>query len=244
MIKNTIFVVSDQYLDACYKEAEKYEFLLQGYGNFIDAIEGLKFINESEILGYVVLTDSIKETKKLNMFLEKCNMISNSKLFLFALKDKANLYKFIEPDKYKNLRFSYVTDMEVVTDLTLDRDVFGTILIDCFEPYELKPKPKINVDFTPKIISYKALFPPLSLTVLKEPLILADVEQTIKFDESCKKLIEKNTLLYDIRRVFIYKLFKKCDSELEDKIVKEIAKVNDSLDFCLYNSLLKLAKEK
>ena len=47
----TIVIISPDYLTAVYEESKKYSFLIQGYGSFKQAIDGLLKVNSNELMG-------------------------------------------------------------------------------------------------------------------------------------------------------------------------------------------------
>ena len=134
-----IYVISPTFLKSLYKEALHYDFKLQGYGNVTNALKGLLCTNIDDILGFAYVNTRLPyNTEPLEVFIQTCGMLSECydtpKKFLFALQDTEGLEEIFNQD-YGNLEFSYLPDVEVFTDLEINRGIFGSILKYNYDPY-------------------------------------------------------------------------------------------------------------
>ena len=118
--RKVLFAVSPDYLEVMYKEVQKYNFLMQGYGTFEAASKGLLRVNASELLGFVylvhrfpVINDAFSE------FLFRCNLLSSNKKFIIATLDSSNL-DTVKLKQYENLRFELLSISEVLTDIVIN----------------------------------------------------------------------------------------------------------------------------
>ena len=128
----TIVIISPDYLTAVYEESKKYSFLIQGYGSFKQAIDGLLKVNSNELMGVGYLGYSLplvdsNERKNMEKFLQLCDLFDDKKRFVFitqiAAADLIGLAK-----KYKNVEFVKFDNETEVTDLLINQSLFGTIL--------------------------------------------------------------------------------------------------------------------
>lgn len=227
----TIFAVSDLWLDALYEEALNYNFTLQGYGNFSDAIDAITYVNQFDIIGFLCFMENYDQT--FFKFLDILNLIVKSKTVL--------LYSPITIDysRYNNIRFKVISREPIITDIVVNRYMFGTLLLDVFKPYELYEENDILGDLTTK-------------TFRCTPFIsknITDIFEKVVYDESvdavCARLKNRNELLYDMRVLYVRGLFSnKFDSELSNSIKKRIDCISDSFMYCNLNTAYNLILEE
>ena len=103
----TIVIISPDYLTAVYEKSKMYSLLIQDYGRFEQAIDGLLKVNSNELMGVGYLGYSLplvdsNERKNMEKFLQLCDLFDDKKRFVFitqiAAADLIGLAK-----KYKML---------------------------------------------------------------------------------------------------------------------------------------------
>ena len=244
---SAIFVVSPHYLEAIYNESTEFDFELVGYGNFNNAMNGLRYVNVNDILGFAYVADTLpKKIENLYKFLNTCNLICRykKKLFLFCCHDQKGLKQLNLVDKYRNLEFKNVLDDDIITDVTIRRDIFGTILINNYQPYFFKGRPAKPALGTIPTLEYSFLFTKQTLSVLSSVNKLKDSKNTLYFDKVYSDLATNYPLLAHMRRRLILSMFSEDCSE-EDRIIQEmIADVTDNSLYAMYRSLFYLLRKE
>lgn len=236
-----IFVVSPDYLEACYKEAQGYDFFLQGYGSLEAASKGLLKTNAFDILGFVYLAQALPEDlNPLVNFMLKCNLLHSNRKFIFALQDNSNLSNIFNAVKFDNLRISYLPSVEVVTDSIINKDIFGSILLDNYKPYLLQPeeRPALS-DFSFNKLVYKPLFPDSFLRCLDPVEKLDSVEHTLLYDSIYQDYTTFNPKLAEIRKGFVLREF---GHTISKKDYLDLIK-DESVNYCLYRVLVQALTE-
>ena len=136
-----IFVISPDYLEPLFNEAKKYDFKIQGYSTIQEAAKGLIKTNVYDILGFTFVSRTLpKDSSHLKSFLSLCNSMNVRKKFLFALNDNSRLHELFTDHNYSNLDISYLNAIEVMTDIEINQNIFGSILKYNYAPYKLDAK--------------------------------------------------------------------------------------------------------
>lgn len=219
-----IYAISPTYLNSLFKEAVKYDFKLQGYGNVTNAIKGLLKTNISDILGFAYVNTMLPENlEPLKQFIDLCGMISECepvpKKFIFALQDMEDFEKIFDHD-YGNLDFSYIPNIEVFTDIEINRGIFGSILKHNYNPYSSitigKKENKLDVnsieltkndllklhDDFPKL-EYNHAINPYFLKIFDEFHLLDSLKSTIEYDEVYQDYLIYNKLFAKLREIYL-----------------------------------------
>ena len=232
-----IFVISPDYLEVCFKEAKGYSFFLQGYGSVEEATKGLIKTNVSDILGFVYLASTLPDDlNPLVDFMVKCNLMHGNKKFLFALSDNSNLSNIFNAVKFDYLKISYLPNVEVVTDSVINRDVFGSILLDNYKPYLFTPEEKpVLSDFSFNKMVYKPLFPDSFLDCLQPVEKLDSVERTLLYDTVYQNSLQLNPLLAEIRKGFVLRDF---GHVINESAYLDLIK-NEQVNYCMYRALVR-----
>jgi hypothetical protein len=228
-----VFSVSPQYLRHLKSESEDYKFKFQGYGNFEDACAGLMKTNASEFYGFVILFDSLPQSKsKLTRFIKLCDMISenspNPKRMVFGVKDEKDLLPFIKALKTKHLEL-YYAKFEILTDTFIKKELFGTILDSYLRPYgERNSSAKIlTKGASLKGLKYEPVLSGPVLDSLSPVEVHDTVTSTITRDRYLSELKSTNDFLYKLRLFKIRRCFPDeplTDLELES-IIESLADV-------------------
>ncbi len=242
-----LFLISPQYLNALFEESKKYEFALQGYGNFNNAHKGLMYTNLSDVLGFAFVADALPSNlAKLKAFIKLVNVMSSVKkiTFLFALRDNSGLEKIVNTKRYKNITFKYIPGIEVFTDVVINKGIFGSILLDNYAPYVLKVTEKHEFSEDIPCLSYKPLFTKYVMSVLDTPEFLSSLEETLEYDVYYSEVSKFNSTLGSLRECYLRFLFNEDVSEDLSAIENSLHSVDNPIDFCNYNAVLYCLKNK
>lgn len=239
----SIFMISPDFLEVSYKEALKYDFTLQGYGNFVDGKNGLLKINRQDLLGFVYFATSLPENlEELMDFLHYCDLMGNNSMFLFALLNTKGL-SAINLAEFSNLCFVYLGIEEVVTDKVLNRDIFGTILLQNYEPYTFEEeKPEVPSVFSVERLQYRPIFSNYVLQCLSKVNLSDSFEKTVAYDEVYRNYSKDNELLAEIRKFYIETFFH--DSIDNSYLFELIDQEGGSLNYGMYKALINLVSKE
>jgi len=240
----TIFVVSPDYLDVLYHEAIKYDFVLQGYGDVSKALQGLLQVNVSDVLGFVVLADNIESIAEdlYNLFFAIDLIESPKKLLLVSRGSNPFDIAVLKKD-YPHVNFHQLLNLEVITDEIINREVFGSILLDNYEPYifDNKKSLPIKVEKT-EYLSFDPVIPSYVTDCLNEVLIMNTVDQTLEADTVFSRYDKDKSKLLWFRKNYIYKV---CGVPIdEDRLLRIIEEERgNSFMHCIYYALYELIKD-
>lgn len=249
MVTINIFAISPDYMDALYKEAISFDFALQGYGNPDAALKGLCYTNISDVIGFLYMASRLpKNVDALRRFLFVCDKMAsdNGLTFLFALNSKQNPWSMLGLEEYTNLRFSTLTAIDDVTDTLIKRDIFGSLLLSRFEPYDFREKQEILDKKQPiiPVLEYRPVFSSLVLKVLEPSVGLMSLTQTLKADAIYCELLQVSRVASDIRRFVIMRRIGMDTERLKKSLDRTINDIDDPTSYCNYRALLQLAAEE
>lgn len=225
-----VFMISPDFLSSAFKEAEKYSFELQGYGNFEMACKRLAYVNAADLLGFVYICKTpngvgTKEYKAMLEFFHLCDLIGADKKFLMVSQGSFSDY-LSDLRKFKHVRFALLQNVEFITDTLLNRDVFGSILLDNYEPYIFKKEKPISLgDYTCPTLEWKGIVPPALFDVEEKVRPLENLEDTLENDLVMQRYKE-NPLICKLREAVI----RKSTGEEWNNTLKEFDKMLDGLD--------------
>lgn len=235
----SIIMISPSYLEVAYKEALKYDFTLQGYGSFENGSKGLLKVNVSDILGYVYFANQMPDNlESFEEFLYRCNLYGNNKNFLIALIDTKGIHD-IDYQKYSNLTFSYIAISEVVTDLVINRDIFGSILLHNYQPYIFEEKQAQSINFGDVYkLRYEPLFSSYILRCLYSVNRLETFEETLQADMVYHEYVKDSSVLAEIRKFYIKTYF---EAGLDNTKLYDLVKyTGNQVSFGAYMALIEL----
>ena len=235
----SIFMISPNYLEISYNEALKYEFTLQGYGSCENGSKGLLKINVTDVLGYVYFAHSLpKDLASLEEFIYRCNLMGGNKKFIFALLDTSRI-NFLNLRNYHNLRFGIVNIEEIVTDTVINRDIFGSLLLDNFSPYNTESSKETSTESQYVYrLRYKPLFSSYVLDCLKKVNRTDSFEQTLMNDEVYLRYCKDNSILAKFREFYIKTYYQ---ANLDNTYLQQIIQDNlDTINYGVYSALLSL----
>lgn len=235
----SIFMVSPNYLEISYNEALKYEFTLQGYGSCENGSKGLLKINVTDVLGYVYFAQRLPaDLSSLEEFIYRCNLMGGNRKFIFALLDTSRINQ-LNLKSYHNLRFGLINIEEIVTDTVINRDIFGSLLLDNYTPYSIE-----GIDNTiPENqyvyrLRYKPLFSSYILDCLRKVNRAESFEQTLMNDEIYLKYCKDNSILAKFREYYIKTYYQ---ANLDNSHLQQLIQDNlDNINYGVYSALLAL----
>lgn len=236
-----IFSISPDYLHALQEESSKYSFSLQGYGEAEEAILGLRKTNLAEILGFVFLARTLpKNVQSLVDFIKLANATckETERTFLLVATDAKNIATLLKPEDYCNLRLLCIQEFTHVTDILINREIFGAILLANFEPYKLTDATAESLGFTsgtPKL-HYAPLLSENVCGFFK-PITVPDYETARKTDELYMQLQQSDPVLAMLRLLQLQMHFECVDPDLVGTAGELIQKTPDTQDFCCKHAL-------
>ena len=235
MLDTFMYVVSPDYLLPLVEESKDYSFKVKGFSDCTRAYNNLITTNQSSILGYVLLYEEIPDDcTDIVEFINFLNVIGDKKTtVLFSVKNSDGFDQLLEYLEVDNIDFIYYVDFEVLTDLVIRRNLFGSILIKKFRPYKdiIKPLNMVttyndNKNLTPVL--------PSDILMILSPIIKFDTCQHTIDNDSVIKENEDNSLLRYTRVNKIRKLF---GEEIDKEGMLLRIDKSEGIDKVLYKAL-------
>lgn len=225
----TIFVVSPTYLEAIFEESKKYNFDLQGYGSFKLACDGIIKTNCSDIVGFAFVGTHLpysksKDFKFMLEFFSMINLFPSSKKFVIATDSGASSWQKVF-SKYSNIRFFAAQPYDFMSDIVINKSVFGSILLDASKPYELKPRKSEPFDWVSPKLEYVPLFSDAQIQCASSVETLDTLERTLDNDAVYLRFKNDSAYLKSFRFYFI--ALKLHD---QDAIAQGLLEVNSILE--------------
>lgn len=242
----TIIVISPEYLTALQEESDKYSFCIQGYGSFSLANNGLIRVNSGELLGvayvsYALPSKDTQEYTAMLKFLRLCDLMDDSKKMIFVLQTSGAALSAVAKE-FTNLRIFIRENEELITDATINKGVFGSILLDNTNAYKLEEPDKETTieDKRTWLLQIDTIVNPGVLECMSPIDILGDVQLTLENDCVYNRLVEAGDhLLSLIRKKRILKEFGIVNHVLNTAIEQNISTIADEATWCVYHVLSK-----
>lgn len=243
----TVIVISPEYLTGIYKEAKKYSFVIQGYGSFANAINGLHKVPAKDLLGVACLLYTIpqvgsKEYEAFNELLHLITLYEDEKRFVVITQTSSVKFR----NEIKGIHGADIVlfdEEEEITDITINQKIFGTVLKKTREPYIFEKKKVLgeessNVDFWK--LKLDTVLSEDELQLMSPIAMLDDAQQTVLNDRACARFRDnKNRLLLAVRQYEILKLFKEDVSVIRAEINMLLEKEDvDTILWCIIRCLL------
>lgn len=229
----TVFMISPDYLESAFTETEKFSFELQGYGNFVTACKRLPYVNFTDVLGFVYLCNhpclaGSKEYDAMLDFFRLCNLSGTSKKFLIVSKDNLNdLIPVLK--KYNNIRFSILSSIEFITDKVFNKDIFGSILLDNYEPYIFRDEKPVSLgDYSIPALGFQSVIPAALFDVEEKVYVLENLSDTLENDVILSKY-EGNKIIQKLREIVILKTMGMEYEKAADDFRKLIEKLDNKM---------------
>ena len=178
MVERFMYVVSPEYLMPIVEQSKDYSFKVKGFSDCTRAYNNLAGTNQANILGYILVYEEVPDNSTdLVEFINFVNLIgTKDTIVLVAFRDTdgfEQLMYFLELD---NITFMYYNDFEVLTDLVIRRNLFGSILVRKFRPYRDIDEP-LNLVTTYNQNSNIVPVLPKDILVILSPIIKYDSSQ-------------------------------------------------------------------
>lgn len=238
-----IYLVTPDYMLAVIEESKGYSFSIKGYPNAKVAYDKLALTNQSSILGYLLVYEELPEIlNDIVDFINFLNLIgTKDTVVLLAVNDPSGLEDVLLPAlKYNNITFMYFTDFEVMTDMVIRKNLFGSIIIKKFNPYnETVDLPKFVTSFN----SNKNLVPvlPEDILLIFEPIkVLDTVDYTIKHDFVMQNY-SNNSLLSYIR---LNRIYAHCGLPIDEEGMISRIRESTNIDKILYKVVCSIVKDE
>lgn len=240
-----IFVVSPDYLEALYKEASKYKFGLQGYGNFKQACSGIYKTNPLDVIGYAIVSEALPELKSsegksLLKLLTFINDFETPKNLIFATNGHLGVINALAR-KFPRINISYVVEKDAMTDIVINRDIFGSLLLGVHNPYIFEKENGLRLgNFTSPVLQYKPLFSPYVLQCLDNVSKLETIQHTIEVDLPYQEYVKSaDEIMQLFRKWKIYSSFSE-DFADKEKLRALVSNVTNTTLWCTYKALEKI----
>ena len=234
-----LFTISPEYLHTLAKEAAPYDFNIQGYTSVQSAIDNVYKTNIQDFLGFCYVGNTVVTYwKELQEFLSLINRMcyATPKKVLFALKNITGLSKVLQDQDYPNLKICYLLEFDVLTDVIVNQKIFGSILLDNFEPYQLTPiEPEQHVVFEPNRLSWEPLFPEEVLACLEPVEPLGTFSNTKVHDKPLSGILREHRELYVIRENMIRG---ELGLSVDWKTLNSLLMPNDATQYSMLKALL------
>lgn len=250
-----MYVVSPDFLLPFERESKDCSFYIQGYRDFVSytnedgssyksAISELYKTNINDILGFIILVDSLEPyIKDINTYLQEVNKVckdNRRRVVIGSITAKSDRY-LAQLDPTPNIDLYRVTNIDIVTDVTIRRDLFGTILAGR-APYKfLDSKNNKRSYIELPTLKYNPIISKRILRVLNPvTLISEDFDKVLSYDDVYVGYLEEgDTILAYIRKMKIKNEMGKpiSNNTEEDKRIYE--EINKSPIKILYKALIK-----
>lgn len=242
----TIVIISPDYLTAVYEESKKYSFVIQGYGSFKQAINGLLKVNDSELMGvgyigYTLPLIDSNERRDMESFLQMCNLFENRKRMVFITQTVATELNLLAK-KYENVELVKYDNESEITDLLINQSLFGTIMYATMIPYKLNPIKEDNFEYeiTELRKGRSAIFDYDCEQLLKKIEKMTTVEETLENDKVFLYYSEnKNKLFQTVRKYQVLKLFGKLNIVAQKNLEELVnSTVKNPEQWCFLKTLI------
>lgn len=242
----TIIVISPCYLNAAFQEVKGFSFGMQGYGNFAQAKQRIIRNNSLDVLGFAFLGDTLPrkgstEFKNMEEFLKECNLMVPAKKFVIVTKGDIPGYCIKLFKQCSNIRFFSHTGFEFVTDAIIRENVFGSLLMDNYEPYRLRVESTSQLSaFVCPTSSISPIINDYVLNCLSNVTVLDNVHRTIIHDKVYADYKECNSPLARIRELYIRREFgEDISTELKALYESLSSDAQDTTSWCMQFVLVK-----
>lgn len=178
MIEKFMYVVSPDYLMPVIRQSRDYSFKIKGFSDCKRAYNNLATTNQANILGYILLYEEVPDNSTdLVEFINFLNLIGDKDtLVLLSFKDTDGFEQLLSYLEVDNITFMYYNDFEVLTDLVIKRNLFGSILIRRFRPYKDIDEP-LNLVTTYNQNSNVVPVLPKDILMILSPIVKYDNSQ-------------------------------------------------------------------
>ena len=237
MVERFMYVVSPEYLMPIVEQSKDYSFKVKGFSDCTRAYNNLAGTNQANILGYILVYEEVPDNSTdLVEFINFVNLIGTKyNIVLVAFRDTDGFEQLMDFLELDNITFMYYNDFEVLTDLVIRRNLFGSILVRKFRPYRDIDEP-LNLVTTYNQNSNIVPVLPKDILVILSPIIKYDSSQhTIDNDvvvESYKGSIICYLRINRIKRMF--------DEEVDFDGMMSRINNTEGIDKVLYSTVVNM----
>lgn len=236
-----IIVISPDYLQAMCEEAEKYSFFIQGYGKFEKAAARLVYTNAIDILGFVYVAEDLPprgsdEWKYMLRFLGLCNLMAIKRKFVIVIQNQIKTSVLTELKKFRHLNIVYNDNIEFITDTVINKNIFGSILLANYTPYQTEPVKEKSYNFDLPRLSYQPLVPPILFEVEEMVHVMQSTSETMEHDIVLNRH-KGNKLITTLREIVILNRMGE-DSQQQEQIAREEIAFLDAKLMGIYEAYL------
>jgi len=242
-----IYVVSPDYLESIFLESKKYSFDIQGYGSLTRAKSGLKYTNVSEILGYAYVSTKFPErgSKEFGQFLDflrLCSLAgSDTKFLVITTVPVGGAVQSLK--EFPGLRFSLYVAEDGITDIVIDQNLFGSILLDNYEPYLLKEREKESLgSLQCPVLRFNPVVPDYFFEVFSQVHSMGSVKETIRNDPVVAMYGGSGSAFAMLRKIAIMVHLHEDYSSYEEQFYR-LVQEEDAKSYGLLLALLGMVKE-
>lgn len=237
-----ILVYSPDYLEVIFNESKDYRFCMQGYGNIKDLENGLIRTPSSEILGLIMAFEFNPDQQMLDGIVRLSEFLADAHVklvvvFVKELIDEHFLYILKEHYKRKRISVKLIHDKEYFTDVTIKRDLLGTVLKSNYKVFQQFRQSDININnfIKPMILSYKLYGNDILGTLLTQVRKLPSEKLTIEQDIVVRRLDQKNLEYFQKKMLEIRKVYIKLIYTEDINYITELQLIADTLDYSQNN---------
>ena len=194
--------------------------------------------NISEIIGFIFVANELTYKKESHKeFIDTCNILCRNKRrkFIYALRNSKGLSDVLKKANYDNLNMTYLPDFEILTDTVINKQLFGSVLLDIHEPYLLHEEEKKGVVMQNPKLQFQPLFSEYILNCLSPIDKLNTLEDTKINDSVYQEYLKDEVDLAFIRECMINKLFG-IDYD-KDKLRDIVDRREEAQQYCMYRAL-------
>lgn len=238
-------MVSPDYLSAIYNEARKFSFVIQGYGSFEMAIEGLLKVNCAELIGvgylsYGLPAQGTTEYESMLKFLGLCELLEDVKPVMFVTQTAASGLNALAK-KYPGIDIMLVDGEAEITDTLINQSLFGNILCKVKEPYKLSKS--VAVDKESHSDDWKLHVEPILQKSILQCLTAIDVfdtmELTLENDKPFRAFVENgDQLLASLRKQMVLKKAGCTDKTALEALQLKIDGIAEAANWCVLTAIL------
>lgn len=201
-----VYVVSPDYLQPLCEQAMDFSFDFKGYSSLKSAMSNLKFTNMSSILGVaIVFYELPPDLGELVDFINALNRSADGlPVVLVAQCSTVDGFNVIlDAAQTNHLKFYSLYDFEDMLDVVIKQSIYGTIVLENFDPYLEKEPVPVTCD-SPRTLFYKPIFPE-DISSLAEPIVSApDAQRAICNDSVAVYLHDNNPVVYLLRCLQVF----------------------------------------
>lgn len=242
-----VYCVSDCYLRALLRESEPYSFYIKGYCSLTEGINNLKYTNISDILGFVILIEYLdyNDVEYFNNLVELINDINLESDGHPVVLAMCNSEGYEQLDKYintDNIKIFLVDNVDMMSDVIIRRDIYGTLVKELFEPYVVDTVYETEKNYSIESSNYDPIFRE-NIQRLCEPIVVApDLRRAMENDEVLSSIGEDDDIAYFLRSEQLNRYY---NNRGDNSIIFEniLSGISDTNEIFIYRSIYNLIKE-